>query len=104
MDLFLTPSSKSANLKLKDYVEKFKKCANLFKCKFFQTTKIDQIKRWLKPNDYVLSYKNKVSLSTRRLDILFTVNAHIVESFINLFDRLVEAMVDLSHLTFVSDH
>ena len=104
MGLFLTPSSKSANQKLKDYVEKFKKCANRFKCKSFQTTKIDQIKKWHKQSDYVLSYKNKVSLSTGRLDVLFTVNAHIVESFIDLFDRLVEAMVDLSHLTFVSDH
>ena len=104
MGLFLTPSSKSVNLKLKGYVEKFKKCVSLFKCESFQTTKIDQINKWPKQSDYVLSYKNKVSLSTWRFDVFFTVDTHIVESFIDLFDRLVEAMVNLGHLAFVSDH
>ena len=59
MDLSLTPSSKSANLKLNDCAEKFKKCANRFKCKSFQTIKIDQINKWPKQSDYVYHIKTK---------------------------------------------
>ena len=48
MDLFLTHSRKSANLKPRDYAKEFKKCGNLYQCKpSSQPIRIDHKNKWL---------------------------------------------------------